>query len=64
MHSGSTVSDIEMTIKNFAPYIYYGGTFVGRYIVLDAQGKSRIPYGCTGSANTIQEEVLWTRPGS
>jgi hypothetical protein len=42
IHSGSTVSGIEMTIKNFAPYIYHGGTFIGRDIALDANGRLRL----------------------
>ncbi|HEY6340374.1 MAG TPA: hypothetical protein VIY49_02685 [Bryobacteraceae bacterium] len=52
MHSGSTVSGNEMKIKHFAPYIYCGRTFVGGDIALDANGKSLIGYGYTGSANS------------
>jgi hypothetical protein len=59
MHSASTVSGFEATIKNIAPYIYYGGIYVGRNTALDLNGTTPIGYGFTGSANsqnrTIQE---------
>jgi hypothetical protein len=65
LHSGSTVSGFEATIGNFAPYIYYGGVYVGRNTALDLDGKTRIGYGYTGSPNSqnrsIQEiTVGWT----
>jgi len=65
MHSASTVSGFEATIKNFAPYLYYGGVYAGRNTALDANGKTLIGYGYTGSANSqnrsIQEITFgWT----
>ena len=64
-HSASTVSGFEATLKNFAPYLYYGGVYAGRNTALDANGKTPIGYGYTGSPNsqnrTIQEITFgWT----
>jgi hypothetical protein len=59
VHAASTVSGFEATIKNFAPYIYYGGVYIDRNTAFDANGTTRIGYGYTGSANgqnrSIQE---------
>jgi hypothetical protein len=66
LHSASTVSGFEATIKDvFAPYIYYGGVYIDRNTALDANGTTKIGYGYTGSANsqnrTIQEITAgWT----
>ncbi|HEV2199341.1 MAG TPA: hypothetical protein VGR73_05950 [Bryobacteraceae bacterium] len=65
MHSASTVSGFEATIKNFAPYAYYGGVYAARNTALDLDGKTPIGYGFTGSANSqnrsIQELTFgWT----
>ena len=56
IHSGSTVSGVEMTIGKFAPYIYYGGTYIGRNVALDAN-RSLIGYGYAGSANSQNRDV-------
>ena len=66
VHAASTVSGFEATIKNFAPYIYYGGVYAGRNTALDLDGKSLIGYGYTGSPNSqnrsIQEITTgWTQ---
>lgn len=65
VHSASTVSGFEATIKNFAPYVYYGGVYVGRNSAFDANGTTRIGYGFPGSSNgqnrSIQEVTFgWT----
>jgi hypothetical protein len=65
MHSASTVSGFEATIKNVAPYLYYGGVYAGRNAAFDANGTTRIGYGYTGSPNSqnrsIQEVTFgWT----
>ena len=65
VHSGSTVSGLEMTLGKFAPYIYYGGVYIGRNTALDANKTSYIGYGYPGSANgqnrSIQEITAgWT----
>lgn len=72
MHSSSTVSGFEATIKNIAAYAYYGGVYAGRNTALDANGTTRIGYGYTGSPNSqnrsIQEvtfgwtHILWRDP--
>ena len=64
-HSASTVSGFEATIGNFAPYLYYGGVYAGRNTALDANGKTPVGYGYTGSPNSqnrsIQEITFgWT----
>jgi len=56
MHSASTVSGFEATIKNVAPYIYYGGVYGGRNVALDANG-SRIGYGYIGSPNSQNRSI-------
>jgi len=65
IHSGSTVSGFEATLGNFAPYVYYGGVYIGRNAAYDANGTTRIGYGYPGSANSqnrsIQEVTFgWT----
>ncbi|HLK51130.1 MAG TPA: hypothetical protein VKT49_23470 [Bryobacteraceae bacterium] len=65
VRSASTVSGFEATIGNFAPYIYYGGVYIGRNTALDANGTTPIGYGYAGSPNsqnrTIQEGTIgWT----
>ena len=57
LHSGSTVSGFEATIKNFQPYIYYGGIYIGRNTALDANGTTRIGYGYTGSPNSQNRSI-------
>ena len=64
VHSGSTVSGFEATIKNFQPYVYYGGVYIQRNTARDLNG-SFIGYGFPGSQNTnnrsIQEITFgWT----
>jgi len=57
VHSGSTVSGFEATIGNFAPYIYYGGVYIGRNTALDANGTTPIGYGFSGSPNSQNRSI-------
>ena len=70
IHSGGTVDGIEAVVnKNTLLYAYYGGIYVGRNVVVDANGTSLVGYGYRGSANSqnraIQEvsigfnQTLW-----
>ena len=52
VHSGGTVDGVEATIKNTLLYAYYGGVYIGRDSAYDANGKSLIGYGYTGSPNS------------
>ncbi len=66
MHAGSTVSGFEWGHGNTQIYAYYGGIYAGRDTALDANGKTLIGYGYTGSANsqnkTTQEATFgWTQ---
>jgi hypothetical protein len=66
IHAGSTVSGFEYGHKNSQFYAYYGGIYAGRNTALDANGKSFIGYGYTGSGNgqnkTTQEGTIgWTQ---
>ncbi len=66
IHAGSTVSGFEYGHKNSQFYAYYGGIYAGRNTALDANGKSLIGYGYTGSGNgqnkTTQEGTFgWTQ---
>jgi hypothetical protein len=56
LHSGSTVSGIEMTIRNWQPYIYYGGVYISRNTALDTNG-SLIGYGYRGSPNSQNRSI-------
>ena len=72
IHTGSTVSGFEYVQGNTAAYAYYGGIYVQRNSALDANGKTLVGYGYTGSASsnnrTIQEatfgvtQTLWKDP--
>jgi hypothetical protein len=57
LHSASTVSGFEATIKNWAPYIYYGGVYIDRNTALDANGTTHIGYGFPGSANSQNRSI-------
>jgi hypothetical protein len=57
-HALSTVSGVEATIKSvFQPYIYYGGVYASRNTAIDADGKTRIGYGYTGSPNSQNRSI-------
>jgi len=62
IHSGSTVSGFEYTRKNTQIYSYYGGIYIKRNAAIDADGKTPIGYGYSGSPNshnrTTQEGTL------
>ncbi len=70
VHAAGTVDGIEATIKNTLLYTYYGGIYVGRNVVLDANGTSKVGYGFTGSSQNraINEftvgfnQTLWKNP--
>ena len=51
IHSGSTVGGFEATAGRTLYYGYYGGVFIERNTALDANGKSLIGYGFTGSSS-------------
>ena len=55
LHSMSTVSGFEATIHNFAPYVYYGGVYIGRNRAFDANGTTPIGYGYSGAATSTAE---------
>jgi uncharacterized coiled-coil protein SlyX len=70
VHAGGTVNGFEAVVnKNTLLYAYYGGIYVGRNVVVDANGTSLVGYGYRGSANSqnraIQEisfgfnQTLW-----
>ncbi|MBZ5619030.1 MAG: hypothetical protein LAQ69_09950 [Acidobacteriia bacterium] len=70
IHSGGTVDGFEAVVnKNTLLYAYYGGIYIGRNVVVDANGTSLVGYGYRGSANsqnrTVQEgtfgfnQTLW-----
>lgn len=71
IHAGGFVEGFEATVKNTLFYGYYGAIYIGRNVVVDANG-SLVGYGYRGSANsqnrTIQEatigfnQTLWKDP--
>jgi hypothetical protein len=72
VHAGGTVDGFEATLKNTLLFAYYGGILIERDTAVDANGKTLIGYGYTGSANsqnrTIQEgtfgfnQTVWKNP--
>ncbi len=72
IHTGSTVTGFEYVQKNTQVYGYYGAIYVARNSALDANGKTLVGYGFSGSAasnnRTIQEatfgltQTLWRDP--
>lgn len=72
VHAGGTVDGFETRIKNWLFYAYYGGIYVGRNTAIDANGKTPIGFGYTGSPNSqnrmINEitfgfnETIWANP--
>jgi hypothetical protein len=52
IHSGSTVTGFEYKHKDSQFYLYYGGIYIKRNTAIDADGKTPIGYGYTGSPNS------------
>ena len=71
LHAGGTVDGFEAKAGKFLLFAYYGGIYIGRDTVIDANGKL-VGYGYAGSSNSqnkaIQEgtmginETLWANP--
>ncbi len=71
IHAGGFNEGFEATVKNTLPFVYWGASYAGRDVALDANGKP-IGYGFTGSANsqnrTMQEitfgfiQTFWKNP--
>ena len=62
IHAGSTVNGFELTMKNTLLYAYYGGITIEKNVAYDANGKTLIGYGYTGSANSqnrVTQEVTF-----
>jgi hypothetical protein len=63
VHADGTVDGFEYNpTKNLLLYAYYGGIYIGRQALLDANGTTRIGYGYTGSANSQNRainEISW-----
>jgi hypothetical protein len=57
IHAASTLDGVEATIKNTLLYGYYGGIYIGRNAAYDANGKSLIGYGYTGSPNSMNRAI-------
>ena len=57
IHSGSTVSGFEYTHKNTIVFTYYGGIYIPRNSAIDANGKSLIGYGYSGSSNSQNKSI-------
>jgi hypothetical protein len=57
IHSDGTIDGVEATIKNTLLYGYYSGIYIGRDTAIDANGKSLIGYGYTGSANSQNRAI-------
>jgi hypothetical protein len=63
VHSGSTVTGFEATVKNTLIYAYYGGVYISQNIAFDVNGTTKIGYGKIGSDGqnrAIQEITFGT----
>jgi hypothetical protein len=71
LHAGGTVDGFEARAGKFLIFGYYGGIYIGKDVLIDANGKP-VGYGYTGSSNSqnkaIQEitggfnETVWANP--
>jgi hypothetical protein len=60
LHSAGTVDGLEATIGKTLLYAYYGGDYIGRDVVIDANGTSLVGYGYHGSSqNRVINEVTF-----
>jgi hypothetical protein len=57
LHAGGTVDGLEATVKNTLLYAYYGGIYVGRDVIIDANGTSLVGYGYHGSSNSQNRAI-------
>jgi len=57
LHSMATIDGFETTIHNTLLYGYYGGIYIGRDVMIDANGTSLIGYGYHGSANSQNRNI-------
>jgi hypothetical protein len=57
LHAGGTIDGIEARVKNTLFYAYYGGIYVGRDVVIDANGTSLVGYGYHGSSNSQNRAI-------
>jgi len=70
VHAVASVDGFEATLGKFLLYGYYGGIQIGKNVALDANGKSLIGYGYSGSSQNrvLQEatfgfnETVWKNP--
>jgi hypothetical protein len=71
IHAGGTVDGFESRFGKWLLFAYYGGIYIDKNVVIDANGK-QVGYGYTGSANSqnkaIQEitfgfnQTIWANP--
>ena len=57
VNSAGFVEGFELAHKNWLWYAYYGDVFIGRAALLDANGKTPIGYGYTGSPNSQNRNI-------
>ncbi len=57
IHAYGTVDGAEASVFNTVLYAYYGGTYIGRNAAWDANGKTPIGYGFTGSSNSNNRAI-------
>jgi hypothetical protein len=58
LHAGGTVDGFETVVnKNTLLYAYYGGIYIGRNVVVDANGTSLVGYGYRGSSNSQNRDI-------
>jgi hypothetical protein len=72
VNSAGFVEGFELNVKNWLWYTYYGDIYIDKASLVDANGKTLIGYGYTGSANSQNRNIaeisfgfnesLWKNP--
>jgi hypothetical protein len=57
VNSAGFVEGFEWNVKNWLWYAYYGDIYIARAALVDANGKSPIGYGYTGSPNSQNRNI-------
>jgi hypothetical protein len=57
IHAGGTVQGFEYTRGKWLLYAYYGAIYLGRNVVVDANGTTLVGYGFRGSPNSQNRAI-------
>jgi hypothetical protein len=57
LKSGGFVEGVEYTKNKWLLYGYFGDIYIGRYVVVDADGKTLVGYGYKGAPNSMNRNI-------